>query len=412
MKVRIGYGLGVQGLRDDTSFGELVDGLEERGFDSLWLSERLTGDAPDPMVGLAYAAGRTRKLKLGTSVQVLPGRNPAVVAKEWASLDRLSGGRTLPAFGLGVANPAEQQAFGVARDERAAWFDEALPLVRRLWTEDAVDHDGPRYSYRALSVRPKPVQQPPDVWLGGRAKSELRRVGRLGDGWLPSFSTPAEVAAGRVVVEEAAADAGREIEDEHYGALVIYVRDAIPELLASGIKAAGPTSSRTSSSRSACPRCGRASSSSSSTASRSWSSCPRTIPGHGPPSSTTPHARSSRCRHNRARSARRRPVSRCYGRGICWTAQPLPSGSLKKTNDPQGKCWTSLTSTPRSTSSARAVSMSDTTIWRPCTEPGGMSVMPVPIAIEAGEPGGVSCTKRSSSLTWWSWSALKPARSV
>ena len=123
MKVRIGYGLGVQGLRDDTSFGELVDGLEERGFDSLWLSERLTGDAPDPMVGLAYAAGRTRKLKLGTSVQVLPGRNPAVVAKEWASLDRLSGGRTLPAFGLGVANPAEQQAFGVARDERAAWFD-------------------------------------------------------------------------------------------------------------------------------------------------------------------------------------------------------------------------------------------------------------------------------------------------
>ena len=240
MKVRIGYGLGVQGLRDDAGFGDLVDGLEGRGFDSLWLSERLTGDAPDPMVGLAFAAGRTRKLKLGTSVQVLPGRNPAVVAKEWASLDRLSGGRTLPAFGLGVANPAEQQAFGVARDERAAWFDEALPLVRRLWTEDDVDHDGPRFSYRALSVRPKPVQQPPDVWLGGRAKSELRRVGRLGDGWLPSFSTPGEVAAGRVVVEEAAADAGREIEDEHYGALVIYVRDEIPELLAAGIKARRP----------------------------------------------------------------------------------------------------------------------------------------------------------------------------
>jgi alkanesulfonate monooxygenase SsuD/methylene tetrahydromethanopterin reductase-like flavin-dependent oxidoreductase (luciferase family) len=89
-------------------------------------------------------------------------------------------------------------------------------------------------------VRPKPVQQPPDVWLGGRAKSELRRVGRLGDGWLPSFSTPGEVAAGRVVVEEAAAEAGREIEDEHYGALVIYVRDAIPDLLAAGIRARRP----------------------------------------------------------------------------------------------------------------------------------------------------------------------------
>lgn len=240
MKIRIGCGLGVQGLRDSARFGELVDGLESRGFDSLWLSERLTGDAPDPLVGLAFAAGRTSKLKLGTSVQVLPGRNPVVVAKEWASLDRLSGGRALPAFGLGVANPAEQQAFGVAREERAAWFDEALPLIRRLWTEDDVDHDGPRFSYRALSVRPKPVQQPPDVWLGGRAKSELRRVGRLGDGWLPSFSTPGEVAAGRVVVEEAAASAGREIEVEHYGALVIYVRDAIPELLLTAIKSRRP----------------------------------------------------------------------------------------------------------------------------------------------------------------------------
>jgi probable F420-dependent oxidoreductase len=240
MQVRIGYGLGVQGLRDPERFGEVVDGLEQRRFDSLWLSERLTGEGPDPLVGLAFAAGRTRKLKLGTSVQVLPGRNPALVAKEWASLDRLSGGRALPAFGLGVANPAEQQAFGVAREERAAWFDEALPLVRRLWTEDDVDHDGPRFSYRGLTVRPRPVQEPPDVWLGGRAKSELRRVGRLGDGWLPSFSTPGEVAAGRVVVEEAAADAGREIEVEHYGALVIYVRDAIPDLLAAGIKARRP----------------------------------------------------------------------------------------------------------------------------------------------------------------------------
>jgi probable F420-dependent oxidoreductase len=240
MKVRIGYGLGVQGLRDPERFGEVVDGLEQRQFDSLWLSERLTGEGPDPLVGLAFAAGRTRKLKLGTSVQVLPGRNPALVAKEWASLDRLSGGRALPAFGLGVANPAEQQAFGVAREERAAWFDEALPLVRRLWTEDDVDHDGPRFSYRGLTVRPRPVQEPPDVWLGGRAKSELRRVGRLGDGWLPSFSTPGEVAGGRVVVEEAAADAGREIDIEHYGALVIYVLDAIPDLLAAGIRARRP----------------------------------------------------------------------------------------------------------------------------------------------------------------------------
>src|SRR5688572_15914867 len=209
MKVRVGFGLGVQGLRKDGTLPELVDALEANRFDSLWLSERLTGDAPDPVVGLAFAAGRTKKLKLGTSVQVLPGRNPALLAKEWASLDVLSKGRVLPAFGLGVAHPVEQQAFGVAREQRAAIFDEALPLVRRFWTEDAVTHHGEHFSFDGITVLPKPVQQPPDVWLGGRAKSELRRVGRLGDGWLPSFSTPAECAAGRVVVEEAADAAGR-----------------------------------------------------------------------------------------------------------------------------------------------------------------------------------------------------------
>jgi probable F420-dependent oxidoreductase len=235
MKIRIGYGLGTQTAVDQDSFGTLVDDLERLRFDSLWLSERISGTALDPVVGLAYAAGRTQKLKLGTSVMVLPGRNPVLVAKELASLDRLAAGRLLPAFGLGVADPREQQAFGVARGERAAWFDEALRLIRRLWTEDAVDHDGARFTYRDLTVRPRPAQSPPDIWLGGIAPSELRRVGRLGDGWLPSFSTPGDAIAGRVVVEKAAADAGRVIDPEHFGALVIYTRRALPERLAQAI---------------------------------------------------------------------------------------------------------------------------------------------------------------------------------
>ncbi|MBV8387330.1 MAG: TIGR03854 family LLM class F420-dependent oxidoreductase [Acidimicrobiia bacterium] len=240
MKIRIGFGLGTRTALDAEPFASLVDALEDLGFDSLWLSERLTGPAPDPLVGLAVAAGRTRKLKLGTSVMVLPGRNPALVASEWASLDRLSGGRTLPAFGLGVADPAEQQAFGVERGERAAWFDEALPLIRRFWTEDHVDHDGARFTFRDISVRPKPVQSPPDVWLGGIAPSELRRVGRLGDGWLPSFCTPSQAAEGRVVVESAAADAGRSIDSEHFGALLFYARGGVPNALARIIAARRP----------------------------------------------------------------------------------------------------------------------------------------------------------------------------
>jgi probable F420-dependent oxidoreductase len=233
VKVRVGYGLGVRGPGvDGGRFGALVDGLEDLGFDSLWLSERATGPIPDPLVALAVAAGRTRRIKLGTSVQVLPGRNPILLAKEWATLDRLSGGRALPAFGLGIVEPVEQQAFGVAREDRAPIFDEALALMRRLWTEDTVDHDGDRFHYQGVGIGIRPVQQPPDVWLGGRAPGELRRVGRLADGWLPSFSTPAIVAEGRVKVEAAAADAGRTIDPEHWGVLVPYAHHSVPPQVA------------------------------------------------------------------------------------------------------------------------------------------------------------------------------------
>ncbi len=230
MKVRIGFGLGVRtSLNDQDSFGALVDALEEHRFDSLWLSERITGECPDPVVALAVAAGRSRRLKLGMSVMVLPGRNPMLVAKELATLDRLSGGRLLPAFGLGAVDPREQQAFGVERRERAAWFDESLPLIRRLWTEDRVDHDGPRYHLEGASVRPRPAQDPPDVWLGGIAPAELRRIGRLADGWLPSFVGASEAAAGREVVERTAAEHGREVDPEHFGALLPYSFDAVPD---------------------------------------------------------------------------------------------------------------------------------------------------------------------------------------
>ncbi|MFI5053313.1 MAG: LLM class flavin-dependent oxidoreductase, partial [Acidimicrobiia bacterium] len=160
---------------------------------------------------------------------VVPGRNPVLLAKQWASLDRLSGGRALPAFGLGVVEPREQQAFGVTREERGPWFDEALPLMRRLWSEATVDHHGARFHYDGVSIGVLPVQQPLDVWLGGRAPGELRRVGRMADGWLPSFCTPEQVAAGRAIVEDAAATAGRTIDQEHFGAMVFYGRTGIPE---------------------------------------------------------------------------------------------------------------------------------------------------------------------------------------
>jgi probable F420-dependent oxidoreductase len=235
MKVRIGVGLGTRTSSDPSRFAALVDGLEALGFDSLWLSEQVTSDCPDPMVALAFAASRTDRLKFGTSVSVLPGRNPMLVAKQFATLDQLSRGRFLPAVGLGISEQPERQAFDVPRDERAGRFDEMLPLLRRFWTEETVDHKGRWFAYQGASVRPFPAQKPLEVWLGGIARSELQRCGRLGDGWLPAFATPDEVAKGRVEIQRVAEREGRTIDEGHFGALVPYVDGPLPDGLVARI---------------------------------------------------------------------------------------------------------------------------------------------------------------------------------
>ena len=230
MKIRVGFGLGTRSFTNDHStFDPFVDSLEELGFDSLWLSERLGGECPDPIVGLAYAAGRTQKMKFGFSVMVLPGRNLAVLAKELASLDRLSNGRLLPAFSLGVADVHEQAAFGVQRKERAKMFNEALPLLKRMWEDGPVTHQGEFYNYEEVDLLPKPTQKPMDIWLGGAADVELRRCGRFGEGGLPSFCTPEMAANGWKVVNEAADEHERFMDPEHFGVLVPYSHGELPD---------------------------------------------------------------------------------------------------------------------------------------------------------------------------------------
>lgn len=240
MKIRVGIGLGVRTTLNDEGFLDVVDALESLRYDSLWLSERIGGEAPDPIVAMAVAAARTEKLKFGTSVMVLPGRNPIVLAKELATLDRMSKGRVLPAFGLGAVDPHEQQAFGVVREERAKRFDEAIRIMRACWTQDSVTHHGTHFHYDDVRVLPKPVQQPIDVWLGGIAPSELRRVGRLADGWIPSFVTPADVVTGKQEVERVAAEFEREIDPEHFGALIPYAHGPLPDALTGALKARRP----------------------------------------------------------------------------------------------------------------------------------------------------------------------------
>jgi probable F420-dependent oxidoreductase len=226
VKVRIGVGLSAGLSGDAEQFEAAVQHMERCGFDSLWLSEVLSTPTLDPLAGLTFAAGVTRKLKLGTTM-LLPGRNPVRLAKELATIDRLSRGRLLLVFVPGLTEGAESQAIGVPVKERGAVIDEVLPLLRRFWSEDQVTHQGPRYSYDHLTVTPKPRQEPLEAWLGGNAPSALKRAGRLSDGWLPSLCTPAEAAQGRQIIQENATHAGRTIDPEHFGISIGYARNEI-----------------------------------------------------------------------------------------------------------------------------------------------------------------------------------------
>jgi probable F420-dependent oxidoreductase len=237
MKVRIGVSLGPAGA--PAGFAAAVDLLEQAGVDSLWLPENVYSSVVEPFTGMAFALSRTRKLKVGTGISVLPGRHPVLVAKQLASIAGLAPRRVLPVFGLQPAQPAERVLFPVPEGQRAAVFDEALTLLRRLLTEDSVTFEGAFFSVSGASIGVRPAK-PLDIWLGGSAPAGLRRVGRLADGWLGSLLTPAEAAAAVTTIQQAAADAGREVEADHFGLSVPVVLDGIPDALLASIRRRRP----------------------------------------------------------------------------------------------------------------------------------------------------------------------------
>src|SRR3981189_3091928 len=225
MKIRIGVGIG--GTSASTgALTELVTGLDDMGFDSLWLSEVLTGQVFDPVVGLSWAAAANPRLKIGTTM-LLPGRNVLRLAKQLASLDVLSNRRLLVTLVPGLTYAPERDAIGLEPKRRGAFIDEALPLLRRLWAGETVSYEGAAGTFRDVKLSPLPVQRPLEVWLGGMVPAALERCGRLSDGWLPSLCTPEEAAAGRAVIDEAAAKAGRSISGEHFGMSIGYARELI-----------------------------------------------------------------------------------------------------------------------------------------------------------------------------------------
>ena len=227
MKVRIGISLG-DGISDAKASDELlefVDLCESWDIDSIWVSDRIAAPRPtlDPIVFMAYLASRMRNMKFGTSALVLPTRHPVVLAKQLATLDFLCRGRLLLVVGLGGDDSKDFDATGVRKEERGKRADEAIVLIKKLWTEEQVSFEGKFYSAKDLTLFPRPHQKDgPPLWVGGRSKAALRRVGQLADGWLVSTVTPGEVAEGIETIGSFAQEAGREIPEDHYGVLIPY----------------------------------------------------------------------------------------------------------------------------------------------------------------------------------------------
>ena len=212
----------------------LCDLCERTEVDSIWLSDRLSSPVPVPevMTTLAAIAARTTSLKFGPSVIVLPYRTPVVAAKEMATVDWLSRGRLFPAVGVGVELPREFEASGVAFRERGRRTDEAIRVIRMLWTQDEVTFHGEFYKLDRITVLPKPWQSPPPIWIGGKSEAAQKRTARLGDGWMPSFITPDEFRAGVERVQELAAAEGREVPADHFGTLINFALADSPEAAA------------------------------------------------------------------------------------------------------------------------------------------------------------------------------------
>lgn len=228
------FGLAMFGV-SPRHYVEVARTAEEVGFESIWVPEHLvlpTAMSPaypystdglppvasttpmfDPWVLLGAVAATTSTLRLATYVYILPLRHPFVTARSLVTLDRVSGGRVTLGAGAGWL-PEEFNAAGQSFEDRGRRMDEMIPLLRRLWSEPAIEHHGEFFAFDSVAFEPKPLQRPSiPIELGGHSRPALRRAGRLGDGWIEVGSGDAETFAARLrVVREARAEAGRDRE--------------------------------------------------------------------------------------------------------------------------------------------------------------------------------------------------------
>jgi probable F420-dependent oxidoreductase len=221
--MKIGFSLlNNWGIEDVQALVGLAERAEELGFDSVWVHDHVfnvghvfdrIGGRPyyEPLTLLSFVAGRTRRVRLGTSVLVLPYHNPIRLAKTAATLDVLSGGRLILGVGVGAIEN-EMEAMGTPFKERGAFTDEAIAVMRTLWSEDDPRFDG-RYSrFAGMKFSPKPIQKPSvPIVIGGISRAAIRRAARLGDGWQPLGLSPEALGQGIEALREEAQATGRDV---------------------------------------------------------------------------------------------------------------------------------------------------------------------------------------------------------
>jgi probable F420-dependent oxidoreductase len=220
MGVAVGLGLMEFPFADARGYWRWVDLCEAGGADSIWQTDRLVSRTPilECMATMAALAGRTRRVKFGMNVVSLALRDPVMVAKQCATIDVLSEGRLLPAFGIGSPMGPEWSALNIDVKTRGRKTDEGLEIIKRLWSEDSVDFKGQHYTLTAASISPKPVQPDLPMWIGGSSEAAVKRTARYGTGWQAGPETPEQAAAMVAAIRTATKAAGRVIDDDHYGA--------------------------------------------------------------------------------------------------------------------------------------------------------------------------------------------------
>ncbi|MDR3537698.1 MAG: LLM class flavin-dependent oxidoreductase [Acetobacteraceae bacterium] len=222
MARNIAVGVGLMEFPFDTTAGfwRWVDLCETGGIDSIWQTDRLVSRQPilECMTALAAIAGRTQRIKFGVNVVSVAMRDPVLLAKQCATIDVLSEGRLLPGFGIGSPRGPEWTAMHLDASTRGRRTDEALEIIARLWAGETLDYAGRHFTLTGCSIAPVPVQPDLPMWIGGSSDAAVRRTARYGTGWQAGPETPATVGSVIAAIKAAVAEAGRAIDEDHYGA--------------------------------------------------------------------------------------------------------------------------------------------------------------------------------------------------